>query len=402
MPPLSPEFRLVCATCRWPRGEARIAAVRAAAADPALDWDRVIAVTKRQRVWGMVANGLAEAGVAAPPHVAEALDKRAQRIARTNLFAAAEVARIGAAFDAAGIDWMCFKGMPLAIEAFGNLTVKMSNDIDLLVPQDQVPAACQVLRDAGYARFSPGPEVADAQIPRWMELCKESGWRHPGNGLIVELHARLMANPALLPQAALGMPRRRIAISPATTVPTMGRELLFAYLVAHGAHHGWFRIKWLVDVAALLSASDAVAIERQYRAAQALGVGRCAAQALLLAHDLLALPLDPAFERELRRPAIHRLLVRIALSVMAGRHEAEEHDGPAARSLLPATFGNLLLRRGIGYKWRELASMAANPVDRATGRLPKGLGFLYPVLGGFRWIRRMTGLMDGHAPARGG
>jgi hypothetical protein len=60
--------------------------------------------------------------------------------------------------------------------------------------------------------------------------------------------------------------------------------------------------------------------------------------------------------------------------------------------MLPVLFASLLLRRGIGYKWRELVSLAANPVDRATGRLPRGLGFLYPVLGGLRWSGRMLGL----------
>jgi hypothetical protein len=170
----------------------------------------------------------------------------------------------------------------------------------------------------------------------------------------------------------------------------MGDDILFAYLAAHGAHSGWFRLKWLADITALLR-HDPGAIEAHYRRAQALGVGRCAAQALLLAKDLLALPLAPDLERELRGKRIHRRLVAIAMHVIAGDHEAEEHAGPAARSLLPVTFGNLLLRPGLGYKWAEIASLAANPMDRATGRLPRGLAFLYPLLGGVRWSARMLG-----------
>ncbi|MEI9852593.1 MAG: nucleotidyltransferase family protein [Sphingomonas sp.] len=400
MPPHSPEFRLVCAACRWPRGAARDAAVRAAAAVPGLDWDRVRAVTRRQRVWGLVADALAAARIAAPADFAAALNARAQAIAQSNLVAAAETRRLGERLDGAGIDWICFKGMPLAIEAYGTLAVKMANDIDLLIAPGDVAAACALLREAGYSRFSPGAEVRDDDVPAWMRHCKESGWHHE-KGLIVELHARAMANPALLPQATLAAPRRRIAVMPRIAVPTMGEALLFPYLAAHGAHHGWFRLKWLADVAALLSPCDAAAIERHYRGAQALGVGRCAAQALLLAHDLLALPLPPALERELRGKAVHRLLVRVALASMAGRFEAEEHDGPGARSMLPVTLSNLLLRRGPAYKWRELASLAANPADRGAGRLPKGLGFLYPVLGGARWGARMLGL-HGRSPAAGG
>ena len=74
------------------------------------------------------------------------------------------------------------------------------------------------------------------------------------------------------------------------------------------------------------------------------------------------------------------------------RFEAEEHESPAARTMVPVLLSALLLRRGLDYKRRELSALAANPMDRATGRLPKGMGFLYPVLGGMRWSGRMLGL----------
>jgi hypothetical protein len=139
----------------------------------------------------------------------------------------------------------------------------------------------------------------------------------------------------------------------------------------------------------LLAGCDAAGTAAHYRNAQRLGVGRCAAQALLLANRLLALPLDPALERELIASPIHRRLLRVAMHAVGGAHEAEEHS---RRSLLPVQVANLLLRRGMGYKWRELAALTANPRDRARGVLPAGLGFLYPVLGGVRWSGRMLGL----------
>ncbi|MES2441399.1 MAG: nucleotidyltransferase family protein [Pseudomonadota bacterium] len=386
----SPEFRLVCAACQWPR-DRRDAAVRAAAVD-GLDWERVAQITRRQRVWGLVADALRSAEVAVPAEIGKALREQGGRIARQNLAAAGETARLGGQLDAAGIDWVTFKGLALAIQAYGTLSIKMANDIDILVPAADAARACALLRAAGYMRFSPGAEVSDDQVAAWMQVSKESGWRHPKSGLIVELHGRLMANPALLPEAAIGSPRKTVAIAPGIEVPTMGEALLYPYLFAHGAHHGWFRIKWLADVAALITHEGPEGAERRYREAKALGVGRCAAQGLLLMHELLALPLDAALVRELRADRVHRRLVAVAKGAMAGRFEAQEHASPYARTMLPVLLASLLLRRGIGYKWRELTSLAANPVDRATGRLPKGLGFLYPVLGGFRWSGRMLGL----------
>ncbi len=388
--PPSPEFRLVCAACQWPRAR-RDAAVREAAV-AGLDWARVAAITKRQRVWGLVADAVRSTRIALPPEVAAILQDRGSKITQQNLSAVAETARLGAMLDAAGIDWLTFKGLALAIQAYGTLSIKMANDIDILVPPADTARACVLLREAGYQRFSPGPEVSDEQVAAWMQVSKESGWRHPRTRLIVELHGRLMANPALLPEAVIGMPRKRVTISPGVEVPTMGDALLYPYLFAHGAHHGWFRIKWLADVAALITHEGPEGAELRYRQCKALGVGRCAAQGLLLAHGLLALPLAEAFVAELRADPVHRRLVQVAMGAMAGRFEAEEHGSPYARTMLPVLLASLWLRRGIGYKWRELSALAANPVDRAKQRLPAGLGFLYPVLGGIRWSGRMLGL----------
>jgi hypothetical protein len=390
-PPLSPEFRLVCAACRWPRGAERDAAVRAAA-EGDIDWDRVGMIARRQRVWGLVADGLRAAKVRMPEAFAVMLRERAERIARINLTAASHTADIARMLDEAGIDWITFKGLAFAVQAYGTLTVKTSNDIDIVVPGDQAARTYELFRDAGYRRFNPQPEdVADSEIATWLRITKEVGVKHPDTGLIVEIHSRIMANPALLPQATIDAPRKKVKITPNLEVPTMGDEILFAYLIAHGSHHGWFRLKWLADIAALLG-HDAAHIEAKYREAQVLGVGRSAAQALLLANELLALPLSVELKAELRASWIHRRLYRIAMEAMAGHYEAIEHDGVAARSLLPVTLGNWLLRPDLAYKWGELSTLAANPMDRARMQLPWPLAFLYPLMGGFRWSGRILGL----------
>lgn len=391
----SPEYQLVCACCRWPHSEARNAAIHDAAAVPGLDWDHVAAIARRHRVWGLVADGVRAAGIEPPAEIAALFRERSEANTRRNLAAVAATAQIGSRLDAAGIDWRCFKGLPLTMQAYGTLAVKASNDIDLLVAQAEGTRACAVLAAAGYRRFNPpADQVADDRLGVWLEVSKEVGWVHPATGLVVELHVRMTANPALLPQAGMASPARTVELAKGVTVATLADGILLPYLAVHGAHSGWVRLKWLADYAAILM-RDPAAIEPHYRAAQALGVGRCAAQGLLLAHDLLGLPLEPALARELRASPVHRLLVRLALRSVAGAYEAREHPaGEAGRSMLPVTFGNLLLRRGLGYKGRELAALAANPRDRATGRLPRGLGFLYPLLGGVRWSARMLGLID--------
>src|SRR5262249_32806700 len=104
------------------------------------------------------------------------------------------------------------------------------------------------------------------------------------DGLFVELHTRLADNRALVPELTVSSPTRQVEITAGRSVSTLAADELFSYLCVHGASSLWFRLKWITDLAALLSACPATEIERLYSRSQELGAGRAADQALLLAH----------------------------------------------------------------------------------------------------------------------
>src|SRR5206468_9642745 len=101
----------------------------------------------------------------------------------------------------------------------------------------------------------------------------------------LELHTSLVDSPAMLGGVSVASPLQQVAIAPGIVLPTLATDELFAYLVVHGATHAWSRIKWLADVAALLSGLPEKEIEPLYRRSLALGAGRSGGQALLLAHE---------------------------------------------------------------------------------------------------------------------
>ena len=83
---------------------------------------------------------------------------------------------------------------------------------------------------------------------------------------------------------------RVVPLTGARGLRTLGEEDLFAYLCMHGALHWWNRLKWLADINALLAAAPEDGVERLFRAAEARGAGRAAAQAMLLCRRLLGRP----------------------------------------------------------------------------------------------------------------
>ena len=65
---------------------------------------------------------------------------------------------------------------------------------------------------------------------------------------MLEIHWRLDARPSKEPTFNELWERKRV--SPITSYPVyfLGEEDLFLYLVSHGARHGWFRLRWLLDI----------------------------------------------------------------------------------------------------------------------------------------------------------
>jgi hypothetical protein len=383
---LIPEFRLAAACCRWPPSPAREQAVAIAAAE-VTDWELFLRIVRRQRVEGLVHDALRWIDVGAPRSIREALAASGTAIARQNLAFAAESARLLRRFEAAGLELLFVKGVSLSLLAYGNLAVKKAWDIDMAVPPERIREACALLRADSYVRLEPHPELSEEQFDAWVDHCKESVWRHSGTGIVVELHSALVETERLLRGVSARSAPQIVEIGGGIALPTLRTEELFAYLCVHGAGHAWSRLKWIADVAALVGKEDPAGIVRLYRIAEELGAGRSAAQALLLCERLFERALPATLHAELARDRRVRWLVAAALASMAGRNVESELD-ESLLGTLPIHLSHFFLGRGLRFKAAEARRKLASPHDRARQVLPRGLGFLYPLIALPSWLRR--------------
>lgn len=383
---LIPEFRLAAACCRWPPSPERDEAVLAAASE-VRDWPLFLRVVRRQRVEGLVHEALSRSSAELPPEVRAELASSAGMIARQNLAFAAESARVQRLFADAKIRLLFVKGVTLSLLAYDNLAVKKAWDIDMVVAAERVGEACAILRANGYVRMEPHPDYSEDQFDAWVEHCKESIWYHQASGIVVELHSGLVDNDSLLQGVTAASPSQMVEIGGGIALPTLRTEELYAYLCVHGATHAWSRLKWIADVAALLSGGDPAETERLHRAADAIGAGRASAQALLLCARLFELPLPTRLRAELEHDRRTAWLVAAALSAMAGRNVETELDD-SLLGTLPIHLSHFFLGRGLRFKAAEARRKLASPHDRAQHRLPSGLGFLYPLMALPSWLRR--------------
>src|SRR5262245_4510224 len=301
---------------------------------------------------------------------------------------ARESLRLQRLFDEADLPVLFVKGAALSVLAFGDLGLRASQDIDLLVAYEMLPAATAILLRAGYCRSDPPPGISDAQLRMVVPLRKDLAFVHQVTRVQLELHWRLFLNPYAVAEPSF-IASRVVHLAGAAGLRTLGEEDLFAYLCMHGALHWWNRLKWLADVNALVASMPEDGVERLVHAAEARGAGRAAAQALLLCQRLFQTPLLTSLAATLDKSVSMRWLEATALNAMTkGQGEYDPHEvrfGTTRGSL--STF---LLSRSWRYHLAELNVQLTNPTDVLSVPLPKPLRFLYPVLRLPLWAWRHT------------
>ena len=381
--PLSPELSLAAACCRWPFDGAAGEAI-GAAVDRGIDWDLFEGLVRRNRIVPLVNHALSRSGAEVPAPLRQRLSDGAHVAGTQALLMARESLRLQNAFDAAGIPLMIVKGAPLAMLAYGELGMKESWDIDLLVTPEDAPGAIELLAQQDYV--SDLPNIPAERLKGFLTYSKEVQF-HRG-GMTAELHWRLSDNPRLLESVSAQARGQYVAI-PGGRLRTLADEELFAYLCVHGTAHNWSRLKWLADLGAMLGRRTPDEIAQLYDAARACSVGRCAAVALLLCRRLLGLALPERLVRALEQDRVARALVQNALAGLAyrkGTFELRPYTWPWVRMMMAQFF----VGSGGAHGLHQLRTVWNSPGDRAQVALPRGFEFGYHLLRVPLWLGRVS------------
>lgn len=276
----------------------------------------------------------------------------------------------------AGIPTLPLKGPILSWRLYQDFAMRVSNDLDLLIPRHQVPAACRVLDAAGYRSFFP---LAGATGRAYLRNYHDYGLWSP-RGALIELHwnwaQRRLAISA--PEAEWWTESRTLC-TPAGqfTVLSTHHELLF--LCIHAAKHGWSQLDLIFDVVAFCS-HDVIDWRRVTEEAAKLGVGRMLNVTLALAQQLGSsiaspFPLDTA--------------ARSIIDQVQRRWATPAKTAIARRLLL-----ELGMRERVQDRLRILARtvLTTTPGDWAMVRLPDQWFALY----GFVRLLRLSGIWRRH------
>lgn len=225
-----------------------------------------------------------------PPALLNRLRSRFYEMSARNYRLAWKLVEVTSRLEAESIPVLAYKGPAVALAAYGDVTLREFEDLDLLIRRSDLPKAVERMRRWGFhlSKKSFRPEIP-SQVKRYHAATLDS----PDRTYRVDLHWDLAKDyeRAFSPAVEKLWERAERLELPHGSIPVMCREDLFLALSFHGARHRWSRLKWLLDVAMLMSKPEPMDWARV--AAMTAGAPEAKAPgslAVLLAGDLFGAP----------------------------------------------------------------------------------------------------------------
>ena len=298
------------------------------------------------RVEGCVHETL-RARAAVDPSILATLANARTGAARQHLRTVRTVRALASVLGDAGIGWLVMKGPVLAGRLYGDVGLRSSIDLDLLVARRDFARAVRALEAAGYVHlFRNWPFVWDAragELPLGAgDVTLDAHW-HLLFGAYDRRHFDL--DPAAF------MERARVVDVGGVAIPTFDEVDTLLHLALHGAHSGADRLVWLKDIERSLSVErpdldELVARARRFRCHLPVGV------ALRRAQRTVAAPVPDGLVEALSGRAVRD--VDRALTSAFPVERTLDRGNPAtfvARCLVGSRRGSVARLAGAGYHY---------------------------------------------------
>jgi hypothetical protein len=355
--------------------------IRDLAATP-LDWDLFLTAASEHSVIPLVERQLrAVAPDVIPPVAMDRLKSAARASTVRCLVLSAELVKVLGAFRSDGIWAVPYKGPVLAVQAYGDVALREFGDLDIILPQAEMPRAHAIVLGLGYrAKFPPvfDPRATVPLVPGEYNYIDEA------RRLLVELHTELTLRHFPVKPDLSGLAKRLVPIELAgQQIQTFSVEDSLPILCIHGSKDFWERLLWIADISELIQCYPGLNWDRVLQNTEALRAERMLYLGLALAEALWELPLPREVLDRVHQDSVAATLALEIQRRLLGRESSSLGAGGRfrfRRLMLPNIFA------GWGYSMR--LAFAPAEEDWQGVRLPRSLASLYFVLRPLRLLRK--------------
>lgn len=370
---MQPEMALLVACARSQLTEEHKSIIRSLL-DVELDWDSVIHNAIYHKVIPLLHRSLSTSFHDKVP--ASALKRITTQLKETSLYTfiiSASLLNVLSLLHENEIPVLPVKGAMLAEKLYGSATMRSYSDVDILVHQENLGKALNVLQENKYTLLPEG-------IPQSTFL-KFLQYYHHGrlldrNGILIELHWELSGFYAPEP-ITLEKLEPFLTETIFNNCPTLAlsNEMLFVFLCLHGNKHFWAKLDYICSIAELMN----VIPDLDWDVIMELGKKYKMSKRILISLSLAKKLFAPAIPEKMEtmltiNPAVARLADKIIGNELSRDSEASKVH-PLLRTILyqPAAMDSKL--DAIRFVLRSL--IIPEHDECYSSRLPDSLFPLY-------------------------
>lgn len=292
-----------------------------------INWQYFIQIAILHKVMPLVytnLNSVARSSV--PLEVLETLRSLFQRNAQINLFLTGELLKILASFEQQGITAVPYKGAVLANSVYGNLAMRQSGDIDIIVQRSDILKVKPILLSLGYERTK---KLTDAQELAFFQSKREHTYDFIdyARQILIEIHWRITPRFSSLIEPKHFWNYLEPHAFSGSTVNSLPLDYWLPILCVHGSRHCWQCLGWICDVAELIRRHD-IDWDKSISFASSLGCRRMLFLGLFLASELIETPLPAEVLRQIQtEPKIPTLAAEVGMQLFKPENAASKFMG---------------------------------------------------------------------------
>ena len=356
-----------------------------------LDWDYFDKLVSQHRIQPLLIRGLRPLGGECPRELAKYRPQQS-RFMKQSMDRIQALTAVNAAFSDAGIRMITMKGPMLAMELYGDPSLRTSRDLDLMVDEGDLDRAGEILISMGYELEVHSSTATPLRQKFYRLVDHEKHVVYNKGDICIELHwqtdyQREQSFPEL-------WERREERPLMGRPIALMGPDDRIPALIIHAAEHGFLRLRWLLDLYELRKKPD-FSWERVYELMEDQGLGVVLLETLLVMYrlDLPGLTdvntkyfnltrTDDGIHLEAKDADRAAKLCDAVLPLLLRQVKPTEPEWKAYDSLMPsAVYGKTLLQS-------ILTVLGPTEHEYEFVDLPDWLFWLYFIIRPINWVRR--------------
>ena len=289
------EWSVLLAACSAIPFQEKISALKSLL-QQSVDWTLLFALADQHGVQPLLYQALLNLDQAMPAEPRLELKQAFRTNLRKSLLLSRELIRIVDHLTTLGLESMPYKGPALAEVLYGDIALRQSGDIDLLIHARNLQRIRDAVRELGY---TPHFTLTNQQERAYLKSGYEYAFDGAAGPNLLEVQWAIQPRFYAVDYDMDGLFQRAATLTVAGhPMRTPSREDLFLILSVHAAKHVWGRLVWLCDIARLMNHPD---LNWEWIGSQAkeLGIARILRVTMLAANRLLQVTIPVAAEESL-------------------------------------------------------------------------------------------------------